>query len=230
MASGQIVAMGGGGFLMEADPRLDDYVLGLSGKTRPKVCFVPTASGDSESACFRFYAAFAGRAEVSHLALFNRGVKDLRAFVLSKDVIYVGGGNTANLLAVWRAHGLDEVLREAWQAGVVLAGVSAGSICWFDGGVTDSYGPGLAPLTSGLGFLPGSNCPHYDGEALRRPRFHELVAGGLPGGLAADDFAALHFEGTALKAVVASREDARAYRVEKVGNEVREEPLAARLL
>jgi peptidase E len=213
-----IVAVGGGGFSMEPDnPLLDDHVLELArasrGRARPRVCFVPTASGDADSYVAKFYAAFARRAEASHLALFNRTILDLESFVLEQDVIYVGGGNTANMLAVWRVHGLDELLRRAWQDGTVLTGLSAGSLCWFEGGTTDSFG-GLAALRDGLGLLPGSHSPHYDGEAQRRPTYHRLVAeGDLPDGLAADDGAALVFHGTDLHEVVASRPDARGYRV-----------------
>ena len=229
----QIVAMGGGGFSMEPDnPLLDDFVLGLTGKPRPKVCFVPTATGDHEGYTQKFYDAFpAERATASHLALFKRTEPDLRAFVLAQDVIYVGGGNTVSLLAVWRAHGLDVVLREAWEAGVVLCGVSAGALCWFEGGTTDSFGAGLAPLRDGLGFLTGSGCPHYDGEAERRPLYQKLVGEGvLPSGLAADDSAALYFTGTQLVEAVSSVPDARAYRVERHGDAVVETPLQTRFL
>ena len=229
----QIVAMGGGGFGTEPDnPLLDNFILGLAGKPRPKVCFVPTATGDSESYVQRFYDAFpAERAETSHLALFHRTVRDLRAFVLSQDVIYVGGGNTVSLLAVWRAHGLDAVLREAWEAEVVLCGVSAGALCWFEGGTTDSFGDGLVPLRDGLGFLAGSCCPHYDGEAERRPLYQKLVGEGvLPNGLAADDSAAGEFVGTQLVEAVSSVPTARVYRVERHGDAAAEIPLPTRFL
>jgi peptidase E len=215
---GTIVAMGGGGFSMEPDnPLLDDFVLDLAragrGRDRPRVCFVPTASGDADGYVARFYAAFARRAEASHLALFNRTVVDLERFVLEQDVVYVGGGNTANLLAVWRTHGLDRLLARAWAEGTVLTGLSAGSICWFEGGTTDSFGP-LGALRDGLALLPGSHSPHYDGEPERRPAYHRLVAdGSLPDGHAADDGAALVFRGTMLAEVVASRPAARVYRV-----------------
>jgi dipeptidase E len=214
-----IMAMGGGGFSMEPDnPRLDDYALELGriagGRQRPWVCFVPTASGDSEAYIAGFYAAFARRSEASHLALFARTVVDIEAMLLDQDVIYVGGGNTVNMLAIWRAHGLDGALRKAWESGVVMAGMSAGAMCWFEGGTTDSFGPGLAGLSDGLAVLPGSFSPHYDGEALRRPLFQRLVADGtLPDGYAADDGAALVFGDTELAEVVASRPAARAYRV-----------------
>ncbi len=228
----QIVAMGGGGFSMEPDnPLLDDFILGLAGKPRPKVCFVPTASGDAAGYVLRFYQAFPlKRAEASFLGLFPRTEPDLRAFVLSQDVIYVGGGSTVNLLAVWRAHGLDTILREAWDAGVVLCGLSAGALCWFEAGSTDSFGNGLAPLTDGLGFLPGSCCPHYDGEAERRPTFHQFIAGGLPNGYGVDDSTALHFIGTQLVEAVSSVPTAQAYRVECHEDAVIETPLQTRFL
>ena len=213
-----IVAMGGGGFSMEPDnPLLDDHVLELAragrGRSRPRVCFVPTASGDADGYIARFYAAFARKAEAAHLALFTRTIVDLSPFLLEQDVVYVGGGNTANLLAVWRVHGVDRIMREAWERGTVLAGLSAGSICWFEGGTTDAFG-GLAALTDGLGLLPGSHSPHHDGEPGRRPTYHRLVADGtLPDGYAADDGAALVFDGTDLAEVVSSRPGARGYRV-----------------
>ena len=227
-----IVAMGGGGFSDEpGNPLLDDFVLGLTGKSRPRVCFVPTASGDSDGYVKRFYDAFPPeRAEASHLALFRRAVPDLRAFVLAQDVVYVGGGNTVNLLAVWRAHGLDSVLREAWEAGVVLCGLSAGGLCWFAGGSTDSFGNGLAPLRDGLGLLPGSFCPHYDSEAERLASFQRFVADGLPSGYAADDGAGLYFIGEKMTEAVASRPTARAYRVERGQEGVTETALPTRLL
>jgi peptidase E len=212
-----IVAMGGNDISEPYNPRLDDHILQLArerrGRERPRVCFVPTASGDSEAYVAGFYAAFARRSEASHLSLFGRTVVDLEAFVLEQDVVYVGGGNTANMLAVWRVHGLDRILASAWEAGVVLAGTSAGSNCWFEGSTTDSFGP-LAALPDGLGFLPGSHSPHYDSEPGRRPTYQRLVAeGALPDGHAADDGAGLVFDGTELAEVVASRVGARAYRV-----------------
>jgi len=150
----------------------------------------------------------------------------VREVVLDQDVIFVSGGNTANALAIWRVHGFDEILREAWEAGIVLTGWSAGMICWFDAGVTDSFGPQLEGMRDGLGFLPGSACPHYDGEAERRPVYTRLVREGFPPGLAADDCVALRFDGTELAEVVSAREGAGAYRVSPQG----EEPIEARPL
>ena len=144
--------------------------------------------------------------------------------MLAQDAISVGGGTTANMLAIWRVHGFDRILREAWESGVVLFGASAGMICWFEAGVTDSFGPGLDGMRDGLGLLAGSACPHYDGEALRRPRYRELVDGGFPEGIAADDGVGLHYVGTELREVVTCRPGATAYRVTRDG----EERLAAR--
>jgi dipeptidase E len=213
------------------NPLLDRFVLSLAGSDRPRVCFAATASGDSERYVASFYRAFAAfDCRPADLRLFERSVGDLRAFVLEQDVIYVGGGNTASLLAVWRAHGLDRIVAEAWEAGIVLAGVSAGMNCWFAQSVTDSFA-NLAPLDDGLGLLPGSACPHYDGEPRRRPTFQRLVASGeLADGWAADDGAALVFSGTELEEVVSSRPDAAGYRVERVADGVRETEIRARCL
>ena len=232
MAERQIVAMGGGGFSMEPDNRaLDDFVLRLTGRARPKICFLPTASGDVATYIVKFYEAFRGRAEPSHLDLFTRTGPDIRSFILDQHAIYVGGGNTANLLAIWRTHGVDTILADAWRKGIVLTGLSAGAICWFNSGVTDSLGPELGPLTGALGLLPGSFCPHYDGEPGRRPAFHRFVAdGGLAGGWAADDGAAIHFVGTEVREIVASRPGAAAYRVDRRRGRAAERRLDARLL
>lgn len=228
-----IVVLGGGGFSYEQpeDLRLDDYTLALTGKRRPRVCFVPTASGDSVVYIERFLRRFpSGRAEADVLRLFARDGRDLEEFILSQDVIYVGGGNTANALAVWRVHGVVPLLRRAWLNGTVLTGVSAGMLCWFEGGVTDSFGP-LAALPDGLGLLRGSACPHYDAESRRRPAYHDFVGSGvLPGGYAADDWAALHFAGRRLHAIVASAEGRYGYRVNREGGKVVERRLEARYL
>lgn len=230
MVKRQIVAMGGGGFLME-DRVLDDYVLGLARKRRPRVCFVPTAGGDNPERIAKFYEAFpAARAEASHLRLFGVPRTDIREFLLAQDVIYVGGGNTANMLALWRVHAVDRALREAWRRGIVLTGVSAGMLCWFEGGVTDSFGRPLAAIRDGLGLLKGSACPHYDGEKDRRPIYHGLLRRGLATGVAADDFAAIHYIGTKIHACVASRGNARCYRVSVRGGAIHEEALRTRVL
>jgi dipeptidase E len=238
MPERHIVAMGGGGFSMEPEnPLLDDYVLELARRARRirgrkvRVAFVATASGDNDFYVRRFFRAFRpARAEASELALFDRDLTDLRAFVLAQDVIYVGGGNTANLLAVWRVHGLDRVMREAWRRGVILTGISAGALCWFQSGITDSFGGGLRRLDGGLGFLRGAMTPHYDGEPQRRPVLHRLLRRGFPATLALDDGAAAHFAGARLAEVVSSRPKARALRVALKAGAVVEEPLAVRYL
>jgi peptidase E len=215
-----VVAMGGGGFSSEPDnPLLDDALLDLArrsrGIERPRICFLATASGDPEGYIASFHAAFDAKASATHLTLFQRTVVDIAAFLRDQDIVYVGGGNTVNMLAIWRIHGVDRALRAAWESGVVMAGLSAGSLCWFEGGTTDSFGPELAPLDDGLGFVAGSHCPHYDGEPGRRPLYQRLVAERrLPAGYAADDGAALVFRDGELHAVVSSRPGARAYRVE----------------
>ena len=235
MRAPQIVALGGGGFSEEPDnPLLDDYILRLTERASPKVCFLPTASGDAEGYIDKFYGAFhRTRCEPSHVTLFRTPLaKDIEAHLLTRDVIYVGGGSTLNMLAVWRLHGLDKVLRQAWGQGVVLCGLSTGSICWFEAGVTDSMlGRELAALDNGLGLLPGSHCPHYQSEPKRRPEYLRLVGNGeLPAGLAADLGVGLHFVGTELAAVIASRPDLAAYRVEAKGGQVTETPLSAQFL
>lgn len=211
----QIIALGGGGFSMEPDnPLLDLYILEQSQKETPKICFIPTASGDADSYIGRFYDFFKQQdCEPTHLSLFKPPAQALEELVLSQDILYVGGGNTKNLLVLWKEWGLDRIIEKAWNQGIILAGISAGSICWFEQGVTDSYGEDLHALAC-LGFLPGSNCPHYDGEANRRPAFQRLLTEGLiKPGLAADDGAALHFIGQDLHGAVSSRPHAKAYRV-----------------
>jgi dipeptidase E len=172
-----IVAMGGGGFSADPDDtRLDDYVLSLVGRERPRVCFLPTASGDSDAYIARFHAAFPPeRAQATHLPLFNRRGDDPRGHLLAQDVVYVGGGNTANMLAVWRLHRIDAALREAWQAGVVLCGLSAGALCWFEGGVTDSFGPNSSACTMGWGCSPAATAPTTTPSPGARP-----IAGSSP--------------------------------------------------
>ena len=235
MTAGTILAMGGGGFSMEPDnPLLDDFLLSLvPRRATPRVCFVPTASGDSAGYVERFELAFPpSRAEVSVLSLFRRDDEELRSVLLEQDVVYVGGGNTANLLALWRLHGVDEILLEALDAGVVLAGLSAGMNCWFASSVTDSFGVDrLLPLDDGLGVLAGSACPHYDGEAGRRATYLELVGGGrLPDGYAVDDGCALLFRDGELSDVVTSRPNAGAYRVVNAGDRAEEHALEGRYL
>jgi peptidase E len=229
----QIVAFGGGGFSMESgNPLLDEYVLDLTAAERPKVCFLPSASGDADHYIVRFYRAFnADRCEASHISLFRReqGPADMRAHLLEQDLIYVGGGSLVSLLGVWRAHGLDTVLREAWERGVVLCGLSAGSLCWFAETVTGFHGAPRA--VDGLGLLPFSNCVHYErGTNGRRSAYHDFLRDGMRPGYAAEDGAALHFVDTELSRVVASRPEARGYRLDAVGERVVEMRIATAYL
>ena len=224
--AGTIVAMGGLSWDDAERRRLEDYFLGFAQRERPRVLFVPTAAADAAEPTLNIVSQLGDRAQVSHLPFFPWPPPDVREVVLDQDVIFVSGGNTANALAIWRVHGFDEILREAWEAGIVLTGWSAGMICWFEAGVTDSFGPQLEGMRDGLGFLPGSACPHYDGEAERRPVYTRLVREGFPPGLAADDCVALRFDGTELAEVVSAREGAGAYRVSPQG----EEPIEARPL
>ena len=226
MIDRHIVAMGGG---QDVDDPVFAFVGGLVGRPRPRVCLLPTASSAVPVSVMRFLSVFpTDRYEPTYLDLYARDDRDIRAFILSQDIVLVAGGSTANLLAVWRTHGLDTILREAWTSGVVLAGGSAGANCWFEASTTDSFGP-LAPLADGLGLLPGSFCPHYAAEAGRRPLYHHLVSDGFPAGIACDDLAAVHFVGTELREVVSADGSAQAYRVARGSDgEVAEEPLAAR--
>jgi dipeptidase E len=221
--------MGGGGFTAgPRDPALDRFVLALAGAPRPRICLLPTAGGDSESQIRRFHERFADElCEPSDVSLFRLGRNPipLREHLLAQDAIYVGGGSMVNLLAIWRAQGVDEILRDAWRAGVVLAGLSAGSMCWFHWGVTTSSG---APAPArGLGFLPGSNSVHHDGEPARMPVYRASIQNGaIPPGWAVDDGAALLFRGAALVEVVTARPGATAHLVTRHG----EQPADARLL
>jgi peptidase E len=227
----QVIALGGGGFLMEPDnPALDLYVLSQARTVRPTVAFLGTASGDADSNLVKFYRAFSGyECRPSHLPFFQRTPK-LRDYLLRQDVIYVGGGNTKSMLAIWREWDLPVLLEEAWQEGAVLAGVSAGAICWFQHGLTDSWAVKLAVLEC-LGFLEGSCCPHYDGEPERRPACHDfLLKGEMLPGLAIDDGAAIHIVDGGIHRVVASRPKARAYRVSVREGAVWEEPLRTEYL
>lgn len=222
----QIIAMGGGGFSMEPDNlALDEYILEQANQPHPAVCFLPTASGDSPEYIVKFYAAFTKLdCQPTHLSLFRLPAADLAKFLLSQDVIYVGGGNTRSMLSLWRGWGLHRILRKALENGIVLAGVSAGAICWFEQGITDSV-PGELSVMPALGFLPGSCCPHYSSEENRRPAYHSAVLSGTASpGLALDDGAAVHFINGELSRMVRSRPEAWVYRVEKVAGEIREQP------
>jgi dipeptidase E len=228
-----ILALGGGGFTMEPDnPALDEFVLSLTAAREPRVLFLPTASGDPTAQVNAFRARFGGRACIAeHLSLFHRhgSERTLEEIVRGQDVIYAGGGSLRNLLAIWRAHGLDRLLVEAWERGAVLAGISAGAMCWFEGGVTRSSGP-PEPM-AGLGVLPGSLSVHADGEPERLPVWLESVRNGtLPGGWAADDGCALLFRGRAFERAVGSRPGAAALRVDAVEGELVRRRIEAELL
>jgi dipeptidase E len=228
-----IFAMGGGGFTMEpSNPLLDDYVLSLARSREPRILFLPTASGDTNAHINAFQARFAGRPCVpEHLSLFRlrEAERSLQETVLDQDIIYVGGGSMRNLLAIWRAHRLDRLLIEAWRRGVVLAGLSAGAMCWFQGGVTRSSGPPEA--IAGLGLLAGSLTVHADGEPERLPVWlASLREGTLPGGWAVDDGVGLLFRGEQLERIVSSRPGASAQRVDAIAGELVRHRLEPELL
>ena len=223
----QIVTFGGGGFSMESgNPLLDEYALSLCRHPRPRVCFLPTASGDADHYIVRFYRAFdAARCEPSHLSLFRReqGAADLAEHLLSQDLIYVGGGSVVSMLGAWRAHGVDRILAEAWRRGVVLCGLSAGSLCWYSEAVTGFHGEPRS--VRGMALLPWSNCVHYGNEGGRREAYHSALKEGMCPGYAVSDGAALHFAGTRLERAVASRSEAVAFSVGWHRGEVRESEL-----
>ena len=216
--------MGGG----KSSDGMARFLAGLTGVERPRMLYIGTAMAEDPDAALRMYDRFQGLADVSRLEFFPWPPEDLRSVVLDKDLIFVGGGNTANMLAIWRLHGVDALLREALDAGLVLSGSSAGGICWFEKGVTDSFGPQLGPMDC-LGFLTGSFCPHWDDEEHRRPVFHSLLRDGFPPGYAADAGVGLHFVDGELREVVASEEGPQAYRVEVRDGEVVETPIPARV-
>ena len=223
----QIIAIGGGGFYRDSENLgLERYIVQQTGMADPRVAFVPTASAEPDNYLVSFYTAFLKLGcRPSHLSFFKR-TADLRTYLLNQDVICVGGGKTNSMLAVWREWGVPEILREAWDSGIVLTGVSAGAICWFEQGVTDSWAGELRPLDC-LGFLPGSCCPHYDGEADRRPSYHRLLAGGaIASGVAIEDWTGVHYRETDMHRVVASKAGARAYTLRVVNGAVQEVPLA----
>jgi peptidase E len=220
----RIVACGGEQLLY---PALTRYVLDLVGKTRPKILFMPTASGDEAAYLLTFYQAMAGVAcQPAHLALFDRTVDDIDGFVRSQDVVMVGGGNTANMLAIWRVHGVENAIRSAYREGTILTGWSAGCICWFEAGITDSFTPDLGALRDGLKLLAGSACPHYDSQERRRPVYAREIAAGLPPGIALDDAVAARYEDERLVEIVSGKPEGRAFRVDSSG----EHPLAVRAL
>jgi dipeptidase E len=228
----RILALGGGTFASGArDRTLSDYLLTLAASEEPRICLLPTAGGDSDDEIRRFYMAFGQRPCVpSALSLFRLGQRpqSVRGHLLGQDVIFVGGGSMLNLLAIWRLHGLDRILREAWEGGTVLCGLSAGSMCWFDQAITTSHG--RPEPARGLGLLPGSNCVHYASQPERRAAYHEAILAGMPAGFGVDDGAGLLFEEGQLADVVATRPAALARRVERMDSKIVETPLLPRHL
>ena len=226
-----IIAIGGGGFL--AEPRnlaLEHYIVSQTGRSRPNVLMIPTARGDDAAYVAKFHQAFGELgATTAHLPFFER-TPDLRALILAQDAIFVGGGNTKSMLAVWREWGLPTLLREAYEKGIVLGGQSAGAICWFEQGVTDSWAGRLRPLDC-MGLLSGSCCPHYDGEAERRPAYHALMeAGDIKAGYAIEDTVAAHFREGRLERVISKRAGSRAYYVSVEAGSVTERALDVTVL
>lgn len=222
----QVIAMGGGGFTMEpGNPLLDEYVLSQSPRENPYICFLPTASGDNLGYIQYFYDYFGTQpCQPSHLALSNPHTNDFERYLLEQDIIYVGGGHTARMLALWKTYGLDIILKKAWEKGILMVGVSAGAACWFEQALTDSI-PGKLTGEKCLGFLKGSFCSHYDNPG-RRPKFHRLIrTGELRAGMGVDNFAALHLVGEQIQKVVGSRPGATAYSVRPEKKGTRETPM-----
>jgi len=208
-------------------PALTRYLLSLARRSRPRILFLPTASGDSADYLLTFYQQLGGvDCEPTHLPLFARTTDDVKAVIAAQDIVMVGGGNTANMLAIWRLHAVDRALRDAYASGTVMTGWSAGCICWFEAGITDSFTPELGPLRDGLGFVEGSACPHYDSEERRPLVYTREVAAGLPAGIALDDGVAAFYEDERLVEIVSGRSDGRAFRVTRSG----EAPLSVRVL
>ncbi|PZD70828.1 Peptidase E [Acaryochloris thomasi RCC1774] len=225
MIQGQIIAIGGGGFSEGSEPRLDTYILEQCPTSKPKIGFLGTASGDAESYRQKFYARFSQlNCLPAHLTFFRR-TPDLADWVMQQDAIYVGGGNTLSLLAIWEAWNLPPLLKEAARNGTILAGVSAGAVCWFESALTDARAGTLMPLKC-LNFISGSCCPHYSLEAERKPTFEKLVRNGdISPGIAIDDGAAAHFVDGQLKHVISGHDGSAAYKVIQSPNGAMTEPL-----
>ena len=238
--SSQIIALGGGGVgLDKFNLAIDNYKIKASGKKKPKIAFIPTAVGDSAFAIERFYRVFPSeRAIASHLPLFSRDQRDLEDYLLNQDIIEVSGGNTANMLSIWEIHGIDKILEKAWQNGIVLTGASAGMICWYECSVTDSFGPSsslvspglginnrtmLKELKTGLGFLKGSACPHYNGEEDRKPTYEKLIKNKiLSDGIALDDYVGAHYINNKLIKLITPKNGSKGYEVSLKNNVVKE--------
>jgi dipeptidase E len=228
----QVIAMGGGGFMMEPEnPLLDQYIIAQSPKARPSICFLPHASDDAVRNTFRFFKAFSKfDVKLTHLSLFVPDMEDIESFLMEQDVIYVGGGNTKSMMALWREWQLDEILRRAYDNGTVLAGLSAGANCWFEQCSTDSI-PGADRVLPCLGIPPGSFCPHYDGEADRRSSLRKFLSEDrIANGYAADDGAAAHFIDGEFAHAISSRLKAKIYQVGKIDGEIVEAAVKTRYL
>jgi dipeptidase E len=220
----QVIAMGGGGFMMEPEnPLLDRYIIEQARKPFPSVCFLPHATDDAVRNTFRFFKAFSKfEVKLTHLSLFSPDTADIESFLMEQDIIYVGGGNTKSMIALWREWNLDKFLDRAYENGTVLAGLSAGANCWFEQCSTDSI-PGGNTVLHCTGIIKGSFCPHYDGEVNRRPSLHKMLnEDKIMNGYAADDSAAAHFIDGELFHAVSSRPDARVYKVGKIDGKVTE--------
>jgi peptidase E len=231
----RILALGGHEFSSRpADRAVCELLLRLAaegGGERPRICILPTASGDTSEQIASFYSAFGERScEPSDVSLFRLGRRPLalRDHLLAQDLIYVGGGSMVNLLAVWEAHDIASILSLAWRQGVVLAGQSAGAMCWFEAGITKSSGKPLP--AAGLGLLAGSLCVHYNNEPERRAAYLDAIGEGMPSGYGLDDYAGLLWEGEGVPSALTARRGARAYRVSGGREEVTESPLPARFL
>jgi peptidase E len=226
-----IIAIGGNSFPKGTLTPIQRYVLSLARSTPPRVCFIPTATGDAQWAIDNFYSAFGSvPSELSHLTLFDNTTRDVEALLILQDVIVVGGGNTRNMLLLWEAWGVDKAIRAAWDNGAVLAGQSAGGLCWFEAGITDSYPHQFREMDC-LGWLPGSFCPHYDSEAGRQPVLERLIAGGtLPAGYAVEDDAAIHFRDGKLFAALAQKPNKSAYAVRAENGAMVKDRLEARIV
>ncbi len=227
-----IIAFGGIPFAAKTDYVLERYILAQSGVEKPSILFIPTASGDAVQYIAAFYSFFNQLpCTPRHLGLFNIPKKlDLESYILSHDIIFVGGGNTYNLLLLWKAWGIDTILRMAWEKGKIMVGSSAGSLCWFTEGITDSFPEGLSVLPC-MGFLPMSNCPHYNDEINRRPAYHAALAAGTIGsGIAQDQYVGLHFRDTTLYKAVTNKPNQHAYAVSYDGEKIIETVITAELL
>lgn len=235
----RVIAMGGGGFLMERrSSKLDAFFVQAAGVRRPRICFISTGGGDPEESLAKYYRAFSRfNCRLSHLAFFRKHrpgaipFNEIERGILAQDAIYVGGGNTRSMLAVWREWGLDRILRKAWDAEILLGGMSAGAICWFEFGATDSLGTGRCTALPCLGFLPGSCSPHFDGQSHRRKDFRRLILDGeLPPGIGIDDGVAVLYEDRGIKEVVSTKSGATAYRATRSRSSVAFEALPTRHL